>query len=67
MSEISDLMGKDPLHLTVEDRGKIIAEIRAGRERFMTNVKAPKAEAAAKPKAEKKSKITGLSLDDLDI
>lgn len=63
MSEISDLMAKDPLNITKEDRTKIISFYRAGRQNFMNGIKAPK---EAKPK-EPKGPVAPLSLDDLEL
>ena len=61
MTEISDLMARDPLLLSKEDRAQIIAYYRENRQKFLQGNKAAgKAPKAAKP--------TGpLSLTDLDL
>lgn len=63
-SALADLFATDPLKLTRENRAVIIAKFRENRQSFMLGQKSEK---AAKPKAATKSKITGLSLDDLDV
>lgn len=64
MTEISDLMARDPLFLTKEDRAEIIAYYRANREKFLQGNKAagkaPKPAKTARPEG-------GLSLADLDL
>lgn len=60
MSDLSDLMAKDPLLLTRSDRAPIIEYYRSMRAQFMAGG-APKAAKATKaPKAK-------INLDDLDL
>lgn len=67
MSEISDLFARDPLQLTNQDLTKIITHFRASRAAFMSTGARAKADAGPKEPKAKKEKMTGLSLDDLDI
>ena len=63
MSEISDLMAKDPLSMTREDITTIIQKYRDDREKFMVSGKATRT-----PKAKADPEVLkGLSLDDLDL
>ncbi len=64
-TSISDLMAKDPLHLTKADRSKIIAYYRENRKKFIAGNKAA-GQPEKPPKPTKRPKIQ-LSLDDLDI
>lgn len=61
MSDLSDLMGTDPLKLTREDRKPIIQFYRDNREKFLQGQKTEKAE--KKPAVPKGS----LSLKDLNL
>lgn len=61
MSEISDLMAKDPLSLTVEDVTSIVAHFRENRERYVAGVKPLKTEKLPKPAK------GSVDLGDLDI
>jgi hypothetical protein len=60
LSEISDLMQKDPLSLTKEDVVEIVAHYRANREKYVSGMKVPKA------KAEKPAKGS-VDLSNLEI
>ena len=64
MTEISDLMARDPLLLSKEDRAEIIAYYRENRVKFLQGSKsagkAPKPAKTAKPEG-------GVSLADLDL
>lgn len=66
MSDIARIMATDPLKLTKEDVGAVVAEFRASLHLFKTNPGAAKPAKAAKPSAVAKAGIT-LSLDDLGI
>ena len=61
MSEISDLMSRDPLLLTKEDRAEIIAYYRANRVKFLQGNKT-----AGRPIKQPKP-AGGVSLSDLDL
>lgn len=67
MSEIAELFDRDPLHLTDQDLGKIIAHMRENRERFLLEKKP----ATAKPKAvslkQKLNKVTEIDLSELGL
>lgn len=69
MSEISDLMGIDPLKLTREDRSKIIEVFRENRHKFMqtgpTRGRAPAK--SSEEKAAAKEATKGIKLDDLEL
>ena len=61
MSEVSELFDRDPLKLTIEERGQIIARMREAQAQFELGVKTPVAE---RPK---KSKATNKLLKDLGL
>lgn len=63
MSDLSELMGTDPLRLTREDRAQIIAKMREDRGRYLAGAKAEKAPAAPRQKVAKGT----LNLNDLDL
>ncbi len=54
MSDLSDLMNKDPLSLTKDDLTQIVEYHRKTRENYVAGVKAPKAKAASGPKPDLK-------------
>lgn len=64
MSELSDLFDMDPLALArdPEARKRLIAEMRANRERFVAGIKTPREKRPAKPVP-----AGGLSLEDLGL
>lgn len=65
MSDLSDLMQKDPLALTIEDVTGIVAHFRENRERYVLGQKLT-VEKVKPTKAAKPAKGS-VSLDDLDI
>lgn len=62
MTDITELMGKDPLKLTKEDRAGIIGFLREGRVRFIQGTKS-----AGKPPKEVKRKTAEPKGEKLDI
>ena len=72
MSAIADLMSKDPLSLTREDKTAIIAELRAQRARFVEGNRTIGKPEARKSDAQKRKEsvlasVGNISLDDLGL